>query len=164
MAAPKYDARHATSVAGMETVSRRAARVVCVDAGGRVLLMRWRDPVSGSLLWEPPGGGVDPGEDDLTAARRELAEETGLDPSSVTPPAVMVERDIVWNGKRYVGPEAFFLARFTTDEPALDGAGRLDYENEQLVTTRWTPVDDLAGLDRLEPPHLAGVIATMLAD
>lgn len=30
--------------------------------------------------WEVPGGKVEPGEDPLAAAQRELAEETGIDP------------------------------------------------------------------------------------
>lgn len=142
-------------------IDRHAVRVVCLDAAGRVLLMRWRDPVSGSMLWEPPGGGVDPGEDDLTAARRELVEETGLDPAAVAPGGVPVPRDVVWAGKRFTGTETFFLARFEVQEPVLDGAGRLDYENEQLVETRWTRLEDLAGLERLEPPRLAEVVAAL---
>ena len=63
----------------MESLHRPAVRVICLDADGRVLLMHWRDPHDGSRLWEPPGGGIDPGETPLQAARRELAEETGLD-------------------------------------------------------------------------------------
>ncbi|WP_241027565.1 NUDIX domain-containing protein [Streptomyces verrucosisporus] len=39
-----------------------AARVVCLDAADRVLLLEWRDPYDGSRLWEPPGGGIEPGE------------------------------------------------------------------------------------------------------
>lgn len=31
-------------------------------------------------FWEVPGGKVEPGEDPLAAARRELGEETGIDP------------------------------------------------------------------------------------
>jgi 8-oxo-dGTP pyrophosphatase MutT (NUDIX family) len=33
---------------------------------------------NGDWAWTTPGGGVEPGEDATTAARRELAEETGL--------------------------------------------------------------------------------------
>ncbi|MET7271269.1 NUDIX hydrolase [Streptomyces flaveolus] len=43
-------------------------RVVCLDSAGRVLLLRRRDPVDGTLLWEPPGGGVEAGETPLEAA------------------------------------------------------------------------------------------------
>lgn len=59
----------------MGTSRRPAARVVCLDRDGRVLLMHWYDPISGTDVWEPPGGGLDPGETPLEAARRELAEE-----------------------------------------------------------------------------------------
>ncbi|OJF15212.1 NUDIX domain-containing protein [Couchioplanes caeruleus] len=89
---------------------RPAARVVCLDAVDRVLLLHWRDPFDGSSLWEPPGGGIDAGETPLQAARRELAEETGLDPASVR------DRSI----------------------PGLP--------------------------DRVEPPHLAAVVATLAPD
>ncbi|MGN6793939.1 MAG: NUDIX domain-containing protein, partial [Streptosporangiaceae bacterium] len=51
---------------------RPAARVLCLDQQGRVLLLRWRDPVDRTVLWEPPGGGIEPGESPITAARREL--------------------------------------------------------------------------------------------
>jgi 8-oxo-dGTP pyrophosphatase MutT (NUDIX family) len=46
-----------------------------VDAGA-VMIRQFRFGVGYTTL-EPPGGMVDPGETPLTAARRELAEETG---------------------------------------------------------------------------------------
>jgi 8-oxo-dGTP diphosphatase len=54
-------------------------RAVVRDAEGRCLLIR-RSSANKSFVgqWEWPGGKVDPGEDFATAARRELAEETGI--------------------------------------------------------------------------------------
>ncbi|WP_326646036.1 NUDIX domain-containing protein [Streptosporangium sp. NBC_01755] len=51
------------------------AIVFARTAGGRWALMVERDDDHG---WAIPGGCLDPGEDPLTAAVRELAEETGL--------------------------------------------------------------------------------------
>lgn len=47
------------------------------DGHGRLLLvLRGNDPGRG--LWSVPGGRVEPGEDDITAVQREVAEETEL--------------------------------------------------------------------------------------
>src|ERR1044071_5744677 len=43
----------------------------------RVLLIRQYRYAANRYLWELPAGRVDPGETELTAARRELLEETG---------------------------------------------------------------------------------------
>ncbi len=43
----------------------------------RVLLARQYRHAAGADLWELPAGRIDAGEDELTAARRELVEETG---------------------------------------------------------------------------------------
>ena len=55
----------------------RAAMVLAVDAEDRVLLV-WRHRfIIDRWGWELPGGYVDEGEDPVTAAGRELLEETG---------------------------------------------------------------------------------------
>lgn len=54
--------------------SRSAGGVVLGDAG-TIALVRERD---GHAIWVLPKGAVEPGEDDETAARREVCEETGL--------------------------------------------------------------------------------------
>lgn len=57
----------------------RFANVVLVDEHGAVL-MQERDaaPVLDPECWGLPGGHLEPGEDPLAAARRELEEETGV--------------------------------------------------------------------------------------
>lgn len=44
----------------------------------RLLLERQYRYAANARLWELPAGRIDPGEDDLTAAKRELLEETGF--------------------------------------------------------------------------------------
>lgn len=56
----------------------RAIGAIVTDAAGRLLLIRRaHDPGAGA--WSLPGGRVEPGEDDATALRREMREETGLE-------------------------------------------------------------------------------------
>ncbi|WP_314252444.1 NUDIX domain-containing protein [Streptomyces kutzneri] len=150
----------------METTTHRpAVRVICLDAAQRLLLLRWRDPFDGVMLWEPPGGGIEPGETPLIAARRELAEETGLDPAAVRDRSVPVHRDIRWNGKRYAGPEDFFVARFTEERPALSPAGLLPDERASFLEHAWVKWSDVNTLpDRIEPPSLMSVLAALVPD
>ncbi|HET7699829.1 MAG TPA: NUDIX hydrolase [Candidatus Limnocylindria bacterium] len=63
----------------MTTVARRLTAIVaCVDASGRVLLVRQTGgPYAGA--WLLPGGGVDEGESLEEGLRRETREETGCD-------------------------------------------------------------------------------------
>ncbi len=54
--------------------------VLAVDdsnATPRVLLERQYRHAAGDYLWEIPAGRIDPGENELQAAKRELIEETG---------------------------------------------------------------------------------------
>jgi 8-oxo-dGTP pyrophosphatase MutT (NUDIX family) len=145
-----------------ETVHRPAVRIICLDGAGSVLLLHWRDPGDGALLWEPPGGGIEPGETPFEAARRELVEETGLDPDAIGERWVPVERDMRWNGRRFVGAESFFLARFAEVAPPLGRDGLLPDEQENLQGYGWVPPGEVESLpDRLEPPALVDVIAAL---
>ncbi len=147
------------------TNHRPAARVLCLDSAHRLLLLRWRDPSDGALLWEPPGGGIESGETPLTAARRELVEETGLDPAAVLDRSVLVDRDVRWNGKRYTGTEHFFVARFTEERPPLVRTGLLPDEQASLDTYAWIAWSDLAALpDPVEPPQLPTVLGALVPD
>ncbi|MGW6783649.1 NUDIX hydrolase [Streptomyces sp. NPDC054987] len=149
----------------METTHRPAARVLCLDAAHRLLLLHWRDPFDGTWLWEPPGGGIEPGETPLVAARRELAEETGLDPAAVLDRSVPVDRDVRWNGKRYIGTEYFFLARFADERPSLVRTGLLPDEQATLDAHAWIEWSALSSLrDPVEPPQLPDVLGALAPD
>lgn len=144
-------------------VSRPAARVACLDSDNRVLLLHWRDPVDGSLVWEPPGGGIEAGETPYVAACRELHEETGLPDGVVTAACVEVQRRFRYAGRLFQGPETFFLGRVAS--AAVPGAaGLTEAESGCLLGYRWFAPDELAALtaiEWLEPPELAGVLAEL---
>ncbi|MDH2429740.1 NUDIX domain-containing protein [Sphaerisporangium sp. TRM90804] len=145
----------------MTISDRPAARVVCVDGLGRVLLLRWRDSVSGVVFWEPPGGGTDPGEAPLDAARRELTEETGLPGEAVDDVWVPVPRDFHWLGVHYVKVEPFYLARFA-EPPEVAPARFTGEELDAYQGHGWfTPAQIAALPEPVEPPGLPRIVALL---
>ncbi|MBM6574802.1 RNA pyrophosphohydrolase [Sphingomonas sp. BT552] len=80
--------------------------------------------------WQMPQGGIDPGEDALTAATRELWEETGVAPDKVElvaeapgeftydlPPELIGK---VWKGKWRGQVQRWFLFRFLGEDSDVD--------------------------------------------
>ena len=58
---------------------RLSSKAFVVDGAGRLLLLDCADPDRPDVRWwELPGGGVEPGEDEVGALVREVLEETGL--------------------------------------------------------------------------------------
>ena len=113
-----------------ETAGRRYrpnVGVVVFDRAGRVWLGR-RAGARTSYSWQFPQGGVDPGEDLLDAARRELQEETGITSVSLLaradgwisydfPPEVLSAK----GARGYVGQrQAWFAFRFEGSDAEID--------------------------------------------
>lgn len=86
-------------------------RVIALDAGGRVLLIRHS---YGSDTWMTPGGGLARGEDPLAAATRELREETGCRLAG----AHVIE--LVHEDLHGAGNRVHIVAGWTVDAPVAD--------------------------------------------
>jgi 8-oxo-dGTP pyrophosphatase MutT (NUDIX family) len=148
--------------------------MLVLDPADRVLLVRSRDPEYPDLgeWWEIPGGGVDPGEDTVDAALREVLEETGvaLSRESVVPavsgtgPAVWSQEvTYLWLGRRRWSRQAIHLARPTaTPEPVAE----LRYTPEEQATflaAEWVPLAEIARLPRTFPDGAAEMLTRLRA-
>ena len=100
-----------------------------------------------------PQGGIDDGEDALTAALRELGEETGIAPDKVELIAAADEellydlpRDLVgklWKGRYRGQRQSWFLFRFLgDDEQDVDIAT----EHQEFRAWRWADPADLPAM------------------
>ncbi|MFG1923673.1 NUDIX domain-containing protein [Cryptosporangium sp. NPDC048952] len=147
---------------------RLSGRLLVLDPIDRLLLIRARDPEYPELgeWWEVPGGGVDPGEDTVAAALREVREETGvaIETSAVVPTAVWwSEVTYLWLGRRRWSRQAIHLARPpVTPEKVADLAYTPD-EGATFLGADWIPVAGLNELPRTFPDGIAQTLPRLLA-
>ncbi len=137
---------------------RRTGVRILVVADDEVLLIQDRDlGVPGSSWWATPGGGVDPGESFLSAAVRELWEETGIEAveSQLVGPAY---RRLVAHGysdRVLCQAEEFFVLRTTRVMPQPQGL--TDSEIAKRIEARWWPLSDLP--PQVRPAKLVEILA-----
>jgi 8-oxo-dGTP pyrophosphatase MutT (NUDIX family) len=114
-------------------------RVLLVDTADRLLLFKDSDPGILPLptFWITPGGGVDPGESDLEAAVREIAEETGLVVAEGDLVGPLAERVVVHGYSDVVTTqdELFWLVRCQPFE--VSTAGHTDDELATMTAHHW---------------------------
>lgn len=144
--------------------SRSTSRVVLLDADGAALLfLTYGKDHAVPPRWITPGGGVDPGEDFVAAARRELFEETGLRVAEVGEPWRVDDFDVEQRWHPYErGRWAWFAVRAARFEPS-DEHWMPDERND-IVAHRWWRADELdAERPEVEPADLADRIRTARA-
>jgi 8-oxo-dGTP pyrophosphatase MutT (NUDIX family)/GNAT superfamily N-acetyltransferase len=150
-------------LAAIPWISRPAARLVCVDPAERILLMRWRDPLDGYVLWEPPGGGIEAGESPYDAVVREWREETGLPLPHLLEEPTSVAREVVFNGYRSVVDEDFFLGYASAaGHPVPDEA--TETEQDAYLGHAWVDWRELDALDDPVEPDLLPVLRRLAPD
>ena len=144
---------------------RLSAKAFVVDEGGRLLLLDCTDPARpGVRWWELPGGGVEPGEDEVTATVREVLEETGLlvDPAAVGPLVWTQESTFLHRGERRFTRCHGRLVR-VTDATAAEPALMEDEKDTILGRRWWTPPELVASGDRFFPRNVVALLPRVLA-
>jgi 8-oxo-dGTP pyrophosphatase MutT (NUDIX family) len=125
-------------------ITRRAGRVLVIDAGGRVLLLHGFDPAKpDEPYWFTIGGGAEPGESLAEAAARELREETGISAQAAElgDPVWHEMTEFSFDGTSYRQENDFFELRIGSAVVLTDG---LDDEEAAVIDGhRWWTVAEL---------------------
>ncbi|RKN42437.1 NUDIX hydrolase [Streptomyces hoynatensis] len=150
-----------------DRLARRSARVLLLDASGRLLLFRMEDGSALSPFWITPGGGVKRRERPRVAAARELWEETGLRvaPEDLGPQVAVTGglADLGWARGRF--EDVFYLFRLRR-APAheVDTSHMERWERGATVGHRWWTAAELAATtERVLPLGLAALLGDLLA-
>lgn len=136
---------------------RPCVGVMLINPQGLVFVGRRADhegePEGRGSWWQMPQGGLDPGEDPEQAARRELAEETGVksvrilgrtrDWVTYDLPSELI--GIAWEGRYRGQKQLWFAARFEGDESEIDLGPREGHEQE-FDAWRWVKAKELPAL------------------
>jgi isopentenyldiphosphate isomerase len=118
---------------------RRGARVFVLNESGQVLIQTRSQHISSPGLQDGSAAGhVDVGEDYLTAAKRELKEELGLDGFDLTEIAYGFDQNT-------------FVKAYTTTIP--DGT-KIDFDPYEVASVAWMSPDEVDVL--LRSPEMCG--------
>ena len=124
---------------------RKGVGVIILNKENKVFVGKRKDnPVN---KWQMPQGGVDDGEDNLSAMKRELLEET-----SIRNIKLLKEIDgyfeyelpknlvgIIWKGKFRGQKQKWFIAKFVGNENEIN----LNTKNPEFIEWKWISIEEL---------------------
>lgn len=129
---------------------RPAAGIMLINSEGKVFVGQRMD--STLEAWQMPQGGIDEGEDALTAALRELGEETGIAADKVELIATAEEElryDLpdelvgkLWKGRYRGQRQTWFLFGFL----GTDSDVNIATEHQEFRAWRWADAADLPAM------------------
>jgi 8-oxo-dGTP pyrophosphatase MutT (NUDIX family) len=143
---------------------RKVARVVLLDPEDRILLLHGFEPSDPrDTWWFTPGGGVEEGESREEAARRELAEETGITDVRLGPLLWRRTCSFPFDGRRWDQDEWYFLGR--TNQTRTETGGHTELERRSVRGLRWWTSEELSTAhETVHPTRLAELLRTLLVE
>lgn len=147
---------------------RHVARALVLDPQDRLLLIAYasvhaKDRDGRPLtFWFMPGGGLEPGEDHVTACHRELGEEIGRSDAEIGPHVASCDGPFHLFRQSRDSRERYFLVRLPDDR--VDTSLLAETEDNPVLGTRWWSLPDLLATgERIEPAGLAELAARIAA-
>lgn len=101
----------------MSVVQRKSCRAIILSPANEILLIKIENPEGSWEGWITPGGGVDIGENELSALQRELYEELGVQDLLIGERIWMRFHAFPWKGDTVEQHEVFYLVRAYRFEP-----------------------------------------------
>ena len=127
---------------------RSGVGIVVLNKENKVLVAKRID--NQKNLWQMPQGGVDDGEDYLTAAYRELEEETSIKNVELIKAldeliSYELPKDllgIIWKGKYRGQEQKWFIVRFL----GQDGEINIKTKNPEFCEWKWIDLENITDL------------------
>ena len=127
---------------------RLGVGVVVLNKENKVFVGKRKDnPID---KWQMPQGGVDEGEDLISAMKRELSEETGIKNitllkevegwSEYELPDYLLGK--IWKGKYRGQKQKWFIVRFVGKDNEIN----LETKNPEFIEWQWVEIDSLPGV------------------